>query len=450
MALPLRAFSVSASLATLAAASATAPALAGGFQIKEYSARDLGLAQAGNTTLAADATTVFSNPAGMTKLDGLQVNGGLQYIIGDGEFSNGGSVDALGNPLSGGDGGDLFQDTAVPSLYIAAPINDRLWVGASVAAPFGLSTDYEPDWIGRYHAVESNLMAVDLNASLGYRVNEWLSLGGGVSAQYADVELSNAIDFGAVCLSQIEPGAPGTCSAIGALPQQADGFVHLEGDDWSFGWNLGVLLDVSPGTRIGIAYRSEVSHDLEGEADFTVPTAIGQIIDPAFTDTGASAPLDLPQTASIGIRHQLNSEWAVMSDVSWTGWEGNLEALEVNYANPAQPRTVEELRYQNTFRYAIGAEYSRWDDLTLRAGLAYDKSPSEGDFRSARTPDADRVIAALGLSWTPRESVTVDAGYQHLFFADAPIDQAGNSGDRLVGEFDNSADIVGVSLNWRM
>ncbi|TGY90604.1 aromatic hydrocarbon degradation protein [Marinicauda algicola] len=442
--------SLAAPAAALLAAGLAAPTQASGFKLAEYSARDLGLANAGYAALAADATTIFSNPAGMTKLERAQINGGIHYITGRGEFSGSGS-DAFGNPLGGGDGGDAFQDTLVPNLYAAMPMMDgRVWLGLGVSAPFGLATDYTGDWKGRYQAVESNLVTADINPSIGVEVNDWLALGAGISAQYADVKLTNRVDFGSVCLAEIEPVTPpGTCASFGATPQGADGTVELEGDDWSWGWNAGALVDLTPATRVGLSYRSEVSHDIEGSADFTVPMPLDALLAPAFADTGASAPLDLPASASISVRHDWNARLSFMADASWTGWDGNVEALNVSFENPAQPRSVETLDYQDTWRYGVGAEYRGWSDLTVRAGLAYDESPAQEDFRTPRIPDSDRIVLAFGLSWSPEENVTVDAAYQHLFFDDAPTGNVGDAGSRLTGAFDNAADIVGIAINWR-
>lgn len=425
------------------------PAMADGFKVQEYSVRDVGLANSGNAALASDASTVFSNPAGMTYLDGPQINTGIHAIIGRGEFEDAGSVDALGAPLTGGDGGDAFDDAFVPNFYAVMPLMDgRLWAGLGVSAPFGLTTAYDGEWQGRYQALDSELTVIDINPSIGFRVNDWLSVGAGVSAQYADVRLTNAIDFGAVCLSQVEPQAPGFCASNGILPQQADGRLNLEGDDWSYGFNLGAMIEPWQGGRIGLAYRSEVDHDIEGDAEFNLPPGLSPLFDPAFQDTGASAPLDLPARASVSLRQQVNERLALTGDVTWTQWE-DLEGLSVDFENPAQPGQTEVLNYGNTVRFSAGGEYTLNDQWMVRAGAAFDETPTEEAERSGRVPDADRIVLAGGLSWTPREDLTIDAGYQHLFFDDAPIDKVGSSGDRLVGEFDNAADIVSVGLNWR-
>jgi len=436
--------------AALIALTASGPALAEGFRIQEYSARDLGLANSGNAALAADASTVFSNPAGLPQLDGRQINLGVHGILGSGEFTNDGSVDALGNPLSGGSGGDLFSNAAVPNAYYAQPIGDgRFWFGLGVTAPFGLTTDYDENWVGRYQTLESELTAIDINPSLGFVVTDWLSLGVGVSAQYVDVKLTNALDFGTVCLSQIEPAAPGTCNAIGALPQQADGQVALEGDDWTLGYNLGAMFTLTDATRIGVAYRSSIDHEIEGDADFDVPAAMVGLLDPAFTDSAATAPLNLPARLSVSLNHRATERLTITADASWSQWE-RFDGIVVDFDNPAQPNSVESLNYNNTMRYSVGAEYAVDPAWTVRGGFAIEETPTASETRSPRVPDADRTVAAIGASWSPREDVTVDVGYQHIFFDEAKISETGSGGDTLIGVYDdNAADLLAIGVNWR-
>jgi len=446
--LPPAGWRVSAT-AILIALSGTA-AHAEGFRIQEYSVRDLGLANSGNAAYAADASTVFSNPAALPQLDGRQLNVGLHGILGRGEFTDTGSTDATGAPLSGGNGGDLFNDAVIPNAYYAQPIGDgRFWFGVGLTAPFGLTTDYDNGWTGRYQTLESELTVIDINPSLGFVVNDWLSLGLGVSAQYASVKLTNAVDFGSLCLGQVEPAAPGTCSAIGALPQQADGFVKLDGDDWTLGYNLGALITLSDATRLGLAYRSGIDHGIEGDAQFSAPAAMGALLDPAFTDSQAIAPLNLPARFSVSLHHQATERLALTGDVSWSQWE-RFDGISVDFDNPAQPDTVETLNYDNTIRYSAGAEYAVKTAWTVRGGVAIEETPTDPDFRSPRVPDADRTVAALGASWTPRENITLDAGYQHIFFEDAEIDETGSGGDTLTGVYDeNAADLVALGLTWR-
>ncbi|MEQ8405885.1 MAG: outer membrane protein transport protein [Oceanicaulis sp.] len=422
---------------------AAAPALADGFKLSEYSSRDFGMANAGYAALAADPSTIWSNPAGLTRLEDWQVNLGAYYIYGRGEFENDGSTGPFGQPLTGTEEDDLFNDEVIPNLYVSAPVSERVTLGLGVNAPFGLSTQYEPSSLTRFQAVKSSLRVVDINPAIGFQLNDQLSFGLGVSAQYADATLANNINFTAACLSQAPAAA---CTSAGLAPQTSEGFVRVKGDDWSYGWNAGVLFEPEEGTRVGFSYRSEVNHELGGEAEFGTPPGAA-IFAPAFTDTAASAPLDLPSEAAVSLRHEVNGAFAWNATVRASFWD--LDALVVAFDNPAQPASRETLGYQTAVKASFGVEYAPRPDWVLRAGLAYDESPADEDDRTARVPDTDRVVAALGASWTPSEAFSVDLGYQHLFFDDAPINHVGSGGDRLVGEFDNTADLFGLGLTWR-
>lgn len=423
-----------------------APALAAGFALQEYSVRDMGEANAGFAAVAADASTVYSNPAGLMLLGRPQVTAGATGIFGRAHFADAGSRDAAGQSLAGGDGGEFLRDAIVPNLYAATPLSDRVAIGIGVTAPFGLATRYDDGWVGRYQAIRSKLTTIDINPAVAVRVTDWLSVGVGGSAQYMHVGLSNAVDFGAVCLGRIEPVAPGTCGPLGLVPQGADGLVALSGHDWSFGFNAGIMVELGEGTRIGAQYRSRIKHHVTGMADFTVPDAalpILPVLGGAFTDTGASATVDLPARASLSVYHALSPSLAIMADVTWTEWS-RLQALTVSFDNPAQPVQSEPLHYRDTWRAALGAEFRLNDVWTLRAGGAWDQTPSREGFRSPRIPDNNRIVAAIGVSAEVMPGMTLDLAYNHIFIKDSAIDRIGAGGDLLVGGNTGSADLVAL------
>jgi len=422
---------------------ASAPALAGGFKLSEYSVRDLGMANAGYAALADDPSTIWSNPAGLTQLKGLQAQIGFHGIIGDGSFENNGSVDALGRPLQGIEEDDVFNDAVIPNLFVSKQINDQVTVGLAVLAPFGLATELDNDSLTRFQNVKSSLRVVDINPSVGVQLTERLSVGFGVSAQYSEATLANHVDLTAACLNTV--GQAG-CAAAGFLPGPVEAGITVKGDDWALGWNAGLLYQLNTRTRLGVSYRSNVDHQLEGDADFETP-AIAALFAPVFTDTPGSARLDLPSETAVSVRHQYNERLVINASVVISWWD--FDDLIVEFENPAQPASGEHLGYDTVARYAVGAEYQLTGNWMIRGGVAYDESPTEDGARTARVPDSDRTVIAIGASWTGLENLRIDAGYQHLFFDDAEIDHVGGSGDRLIGEFDNMADLIGVSVTWR-
>jgi long-chain fatty acid transport protein len=412
-------------------------AQAAGFAILEQGASGLGRAYAGMAAVADDPSTIFYNPAGMTRLRGTQATAAAHLIMPSIRFRDQGSFVNLPSrpPLRGGEGGNAAEAVVVPNLYAVTGITDRLHLGLGINAPFGLVTDYEPGWVGRYHAQRSDLVTINVNPSLAYRVTDWLSVGGGVSAQYAKAELSNAIDFGLL----INP----------ALSQTLDGAVKLKGDGWAFGWNLGVLVEPMPGTRFGLAYRAAMNHELKGDAEFTVPTPAVQA-GGRFVDTGVRADLDLPDMLSFSAYHQLTPRLGLLGDITWTRWS-RFQELRIRFDNPLQPDAVTTHDWDDAFRYSLGLDYRLTDAWTLRAGVAYDETPiPRTELRTARIPDANRTWLTIGASYRLSPMISVDAGFAHIFVDRGSIRQSQPAtAGTLVGEYRSHVDIVSLQANIR-
>lgn len=426
-------------LTALTVSSTASFALAGGFALTEESVLSTGNAFAGSAAIANDASTIFFNPAGLTRLTGNSAIGATYAIIPTIRFKNQGSRVVTGAPLSGGDGGDAGVDSFVPNLYAAWSLSDSVKAGIGINVPFGLATKYNSDWVGRYQAVESKIATININPTVAAKLNDNFSVGVGLNVQYAEAKLSNAIDFGLI----------GRSVGLSTQPQQADGLVKITGSDWSVGYNLGMMYEPSKTTRIGLSYRSPITQNLRGNADFTVPqsakalTARGQ-----FTDTGASAVLNLPDTLSLAVYQELNPRLSVVGDVTWTNWS-RFQELRVKFDNAAQPERVQPQNWEDTYRVGVGVNYAVNDALTLRTGVTYDPSPVREEFTTARLPGGDRTLLGFGASYRPSKSLSLDVGYTHIFFDDSPINQSSTTDGTLKGKFESSADILGVQLNWQ-
>ncbi|MBW4561339.1 MAG: outer membrane protein transport protein [Mojavia pulchra JT2-VF2] len=414
-------------------------ALAGGFALNEQSVKTLGNAFAGSAASADDASTIFFNPAGLTRLPDTSVVGGTYVIFPYVSFQNQGSRVVTGQPLTGGNGGDAGVDAIVPNLYAAWSVSDRVKLGIGINVPYGLTTQYDNDWVGRYHAVESKLITYNINPTIAAKVSDNFSVGAGLNIQYAEATLSNAIDFGLI----------GRSVGLPTQSQQADGFVKVTGSDWSVGYNLGVMYEPSKSTRIGLSYRSPITQDIRGNADFTVPdnlrilTARGQ-----FTDTGASAVLNLPDTLSLAVYHELNPRVSVVGDVTWTHWS-RFQELRVRFDNPAQADSVQPENWNDTYRVGIGLNYAVNDQLTLRTGISYDPSPISNEYNTPRLPGGDRTLIGFGATYRPSDSFDLDFGYLHVFSDDSSINQSSTTAGTLTGKFESAVDVFGLQVNWR-
>ncbi|MEW6600906.1 MAG: outer membrane protein transport protein, partial [Nitrospirota bacterium] len=328
--------------------------MASGFAITEQSVSGLGNAFSGSAAASEDASTVFHNPAGMTLLKGQQIIIGLHIISPRTEFKDEGSravsgiavpgippVPSFNNVLAGGSGGDAGGIFTVPNFYYVLPLAGGWSFGLGLNSPFGLSTEYDPGWVGRYYGVKSELNTVNINPAFALRLSDEFSLGFGVSIQYLDAELSNAVDYGTLdTLGYFDKNlSDGKMDPVfGLRPQRDDGFTAVKGDSWGYGFNLGVLYEFSSGSRIGMSYRSRVSHDVEGDVDWTLPGTNGfdRVMAAAtpqglFQDGGVSSDIDLPASASLSYYHNVNYHLSVMADITWTEW-GVLEELVLDYA----------------------------------------------------------------------------------------------------------------------
>ena len=414
---------------------------AAGFALIEQSMSGLGNAYSGGAASAEDASTIFYNPAGMTLLNGQQLILGTHIIMPSVKFHNEGSTHVTGQALSGGNGGDGGVTKPVPNLYYSRKVSDKFFVGMGINAPFGLATDYNKTWVGRYHAVESDVMTVNINPSVAYKINDQISVGAGLNVQYLKATLSNAVDFGTAGYSL---GIPGL------LPQSNDGFAEMEGDSWGIGYNFGLLYELNKNTRAGIAYRSRIKQNLEGDVDFSHVPAPFQS---AFRDGGVEADLTLPDNLSISLYHRFNPQWAVMADFTWTNWS-LFKKLAVEFDNPGQADSVTTEKWQDNYRYSLGVTYTPTCCWILRAGTAYDTTAVESaKYRTPRIPDGDRIWAALGVGHRLTDMLSFDIGYAHLFVNDPEINKTATGEDQLKGAlkgtFDAAIDIISAQLTVR-
>ena len=391
---------------------------------------------------------MFFNPAGLTRQSGNQVLVVGSYVAPRSEFTleEASTIAPISAPIAGGNGGaDIAPNAFIPAAYALWDASPRLKVGLGVNVPFGLETRYRDGWSGRYHALQSEIHTIDVNPALAYRLTDQVSVGAGLSIQYVRAKLTNAIDFGTIGAAMV-PAIPI------AVPTQQDGQIRLEGDDVSFGFNVGVLFEPWDGTRFGASYRSHISHTLKGDADFTLDTAgVGAAISRAtglFTDSASTASLTTPETLSFGIYHQISPRWAVMGEAAWTNWR-RFDELRIQFANPVQPDNVTEQDWTTSWFFAAGLSYRPSDAWTVRAGIARDQTAIPDDRRTPRIPSNDRTWIAIGASYEPHQSVSLSIGYSHLFVSEAPVNLLASSPGNtflgnLSGNFRNSVDIVTI------
>lgn len=412
-------------------------AVASGFALIEQSGSGLGNAYAGGAAGAEDASTIFYNPAGMSHLNGKQVVVAGNMIKPSAKFSDTGSTPAALQP-TGGNGGDAGSWALVPNAYFAMEMNPQTRFGLGINVPFGLMTEYDADWIGRFQAIKSKLQAVNLNPSVSYDLNETVSLGAGLNYQHITGDLTSAVNYSALAF---QAGGAGLLGAIGG--PGVEGVSTISGSDSAWGYNLGALFNIDPKTRIGIAYRSKIKYNLEGTIAFTnVPAALSA--SPLLASGAVKLPLTMPDSFSLSGFHQLDDNWDVMADATWTGWSV-LQQLKIDRTSGANVQTVQE-NWKNTWRVSAGTSYRYNEQWKARAGIALDQAPVSDTYRTARIPDNDRTWLSVGGQYKPSRESALDFGYAHLFVKDSTIAdmQAASGKGNLVGTYKNSVDIISV------
>lgn len=416
----------------------------------EHSVKELGHAFSGAPTNIEDGSMVFFNPGAMNHVQGKLLTFSGYVAIPSAKFQNSASqLSPLlgGAPLQGGNGGDSPQAVLIPNFYYVQKLSERIAVGLGINIPFGMQSSFHSDWKGRYQALESELVTVNFNPAVSLKITEQLSVGAGFDVQYLNSKLTNAIDFGTICLQAMGPTA---CAGQGLLPQAADGHISLKGDSVGVGYNLGIFYTPNQDTRFGVSYRSKVNHDVSSTANFTVPdNAVLLTQNNVFVDTRAKTSVTLPDNVMFGVYRRLNSAWAVTADAMWTHWS-HIQELRTKFSS-AQPDDVQVMKWKNTWRLGVGVSYTPViDKITLRTGFAYDESPvSDPSHRSPRIPDNDRYWLTAGFSYSMLKNINLHAAYAHLFISDAAVNRIGTTGDQLVGKFSEHINIVGLQLDWR-
>lgn len=396
------------------------PALssASGFSLNEQSIKSLGSALAGRSSAAVDATTVYGNPAGMARLEGTHLSANATMINAPADIKN-----ASGFPATGTNDGDMVPLTFVGSNFIASKINDRFQAGFGIYAPFGLATNYENSFQGRYFGDKSKVKVISMQPAASFSITPDLSVGLGWQISRIEGILSRAVS----------PLAPGSMSMI-------------KGSDVSDSFNAGVLWSLTDDLRVGLSYHGETDYTLTGTTTITnLPTVI------PGGNGSYSATLDIATPASweLSLTHRIGNSATLHASASRTEW-GILKELVIhNAAAPAAVSTVtEELEWHDTWMYSVGGEWKYNELVTLRAGLGHDEAPINDAFRSVRVPSADRDFLTVGLSYQVSDTLSVDMAYEFIK-EDKAVVNVSNVSSSYYAEYDGVAHLLGVQANLR-
>ncbi|AZD03793.1 OmpP1/FadL family transporter [Pseudomonas chlororaphis] len=417
---------------SLAVAMASTQLFASGFALNEQSISGMGTGFAGRSSAADDASTVFGNPAGMSRLKRQQVTGGLAAIDASTDIN-----DASGSQR-GTNKGDMVPFTAVPMAYYVKPIDDQWAFGLGVYAPFGLITDYENGFQGRNFGSKSEVKIVTFQPTVSYAFNDKVSIGFGPTINRISGTLESALTT---------PLSPN------------DGRVQIKGDDIGYGYNIGLLVQATDTTRVGLTYHSKVKYKLEGHTEVSPGAGTpGALLRGARYD--ASLDITTPESADLSVTQDLNDAWKLYAGATWTRWsrlkditvqnEGVTASAGGLLAPGALSTVKEEQNWHDTWAYAIGTSYQLNKQWVLRTGLTFDQSPANNTNRSPRIPTGDRTIFSLGAGWSPTEDLTIDVAYSYLKEEKVKVNNRNQQlGQSYSAEYENSANGFGVGATYR-
>lgn len=412
---------------SLAVALASTQIFAAGFAINEQSISGMGTGFAGRSSSADDASTIFGNPAGMSRLKREQVTGGVALLDAHTDISH-----ASSSPNSGSNDGDMVPFIAVPMGYYVKPIDDHWAFGIGMYAPFGLITDYENGFAGRYFGSKSEVKVMTLQPTVSYAFNDKVSIGFGPT------------------INRIEGTLESNLSLTQAAP---DGKVKIKGDDTALGYNIGVLVQATDSTRVGLTYHSKVKYTLEGDTkvNYGLLSRFGQSTSQKYD---ASLDVTTPESVDLSITHELNDQWTLYAGSTWTRWS---RLKDITVENEGVPRILassfgtitEEQNWHNTWAHAIGASYKLNKQWVLRTGLSIDQAPTNNVNRSPRIPTGDRTIFSVGAGWSPTDDLTIDVAYSYLKEEDVKINNSNARGQSYNATYSNSAHGLGLGATYR-
>ncbi|HAS3628052.1 TPA: outer membrane protein transport protein [Vibrio cholerae] len=407
---------------------------AAGFQLAEYSATGLGRAYAGEAAMADNASAQWRNPAMLTYLEGTQVSAGAIYVNPNVDVEGTVTHQQLGKTHASSN--DFAHDAVIPNFYLSHQLNEQMALGFALGTNYGMETDLGTDFAASHFGNQASVISKEANLNIAYQILPQLSIGGGVRYVMGEGH------FGATAPAKNLIRHPVTNNVM-TLPKGTT-LKYMEGEDNSWGWQVGSAWQINQDHRVGFAYKSEVVMDFEGHAE--------------GVSYGSYKPgmmsVTLPATAELASFHQLNDQWAIHASINWTDWSSFKELTAVF---PEKSDLIKSENWEDNYRFALGTTYQYDAKLALRAGVAYDTSAVDDKNRTATIPETDRTWVSVGGSYVATPQLTLDAGFTYIFAKDATINEPRDASDQtaaaiggaFTGNVSGNVWLIGVQANYR-
>ncbi|MCX9502892.1 outer membrane protein transport protein [Vibrio cholerae] len=407
---------------------------AAGFQLAEYSATGLGRAYAGEAAMADNASAQWRNPAMLTYLEGTQVSAGAIYVNPNVDVE--GTVNHAQLGKTHASSNDFAHDAVIPNFYLSHQLNEQMALGFALGTNYGMETDLGTEFAASHFGNQASVISKEANLNIAYQILPQLSIGGGVRYVMGEGH------FGATAPAKNLIRHPVTNNVM-TLPKGTT-LKYMEGEDNSWGWQVGSAWQINQDHRVGFAYKSEVVMDFEGHAE--------------GVSYGSYKPgmmsVTLPATAELASFHQLNDQLAIHASINWTDWSSFKELTAVF---PEKSDLIKSENWEDNYRFALGTTYQYDAKLALRAGVAYDTSAVDDKNRTATIPETDRTWVSVGGSYVATPQLTLDAGFTYIFAKDATINEPRDASDQTAaaigGAFTANVSgnvwLIGVQANYR-
>ncbi|MFT6259132.1 MAG: long-chain fatty acid transport protein [Rickettsiales bacterium] len=360
---------------------------AAAFAVHSHSASSLANSHAGSVTGSHDISDSFFNPATLSKPNSAQMILSASYLDVNIDDDNASAKYDVGGSVSGSRNDNAGVDVLIPAFYFSAPISSKTTLGISATVPFGLATNYDENWVGRYHAISSKIESLNINPMISHKMlDDKLSIGAGVQAQYIKTSLTKMVDL-----------APFVSSGGDAIGKS-------KGDDWGYGFNLGATFELNDQIELGIGYRSKIDHKLEGKA---------QVRTSGFS-SNLNSSFSTPEVLTFGASYKVNDKIDLLYDSAWTRWS-RIKSIDILAVDNSLLDDSLQANWKDSWRHSIGANYQANNKLQLKTGFAYEEGAVDKD-REPRIPSGDRIWVSAGFGYQINDNTKIDLTYLHQFF----------------------------------
>lgn len=401
-------------ISSLSALLVTQTAFSAAFQLYELGTPVIGTAGVGQAAIANDASTAYFNPAGMVALPASQFMVGSQLVVPYTQFD----IDNDQNTVPGSNGGEAAVLTPGLGLYYVYSFSQKLKLGISLTAPYGGFLNYNNGWVGRYNVINNEFYTLNLNPSVAYQVSHWLSIGAGVAVEYANLYQTVALPL-----------------PIHAGNFRFDAEANVKVHDTNVGYNIGLLLTPYRSTKIGIAYRSQIIHELNGTLTFADINPI----------PNTTTKMIMPQNVIVSLDQALSNRFNLLLEAGWANWSTMHSAV----VNVGDLTATTILDWKDTYRVGLGGQYKVLQNLIVQAGAAYDSSPTSASHRTPDLPMDRQIRAGLGVLYNIKTIAELGLSYEYINFGDAAIHNVSrNNTGTLAGSYwKNWGNVLQASIN---